>query len=122
MRMSPIVAAGLASFLTFGAIAGPAAADEHRERYFDLDEMKRELDRLWDDLSREVEPALDQLDEFVALLRQVDDPLYYEAPVLMPNGDIVIRRRADAPPWQPPEEREREAGPAPIDPDEGVPL
>ncbi|MEL6766650.1 MAG: AAA+ family ATPase [Pseudomonadota bacterium] len=118
MRTPSILAAGLALVLA----ATPAAAQEQRERLFDLDQMKRELDRIWDDLSRGMEPALDRLDEVVAMLRQVDDPRYYEAPAFLPNGDIVIRRREDAPPWQPPEDEEREAGPVPIDPDEGVPL
>ncbi|MEM7500250.1 MAG: hypothetical protein AAF371_19995 [Pseudomonadota bacterium] len=118
MTRNLTLAATLAALLA----AMPAAAEEPRQRYFDLDEMKRELDRVWDDLTREVEPALERFDEIIGMLREVDDPRYYEAPVFLPNGDIVIRRRADAPPWEPPEPEEREAGPAPLDPDEGVPL
>lgn len=53
-------------------------------------------------LAQEMGPALDS---FVAqmgpalrdLLGQVDDWSVYEAPEILPNGDIIIRRKPDAP-------------------------
>ena len=56
------------------------------------------------------------------VVSQIDSIAYYERPVIEANGDIVIRRRADAPAWVPPL---AEADPAPeepapdIAPDEG---
>jgi hypothetical protein len=37
---------------------------------------------------------------------------------VLPNGDIIIRRRDDAPPFTPDEPEEDEA--LPIDPEEGI--
>lgn len=56
-----------------------------------LDEMQRGLEGA----ARELGPALDQL---MALF---DDIRNYEAPERLPNGDIIIRRRPDAPPPRP---------------------
>lgn len=36
-------------------------------------------------------------------LGQIDSIAYYEPPVIEPDGHIVLRRRADAPAWVPPE-------------------
>ena len=38
---------------------------------------------------------------FAELMAQVDDLRNYEAPEMLPNGDIIIRRRADAPEFVP---------------------
>ncbi|NAZ35909.1 hypothetical protein [Rubellimicrobium sp. CFH 75288] len=47
-------------------------------------------------LAREMGPAL------VEVFRQIDSIENYESPILTPEGDIVIRRRPDAPPFTPP--------------------
>jgi hypothetical protein len=71
-------------------------------------------------LMSEMEPAMDDLrglaDEFgpamqdmittmgpalTELLHSIDDIRNYDAPKVMPNGDIIIRRRPDAPPFTP---------------------
>lgn len=53
---------------------------------------------------REIEPALramgPALQELVAM---IEDIANYEMPVLLPNGDILIRRKPDAPPLPQPE-------------------
>lgn len=36
-----------------------------------------------------------------ALANQIDDIRNYDAPELLPNGDIIIRRKTDAPTWTP---------------------
>lgn len=56
-----------------------------------MDELKPELDRLGLAL-REAEPRLREL------LALVDDLRNYEAPVMLENGDILIRRRPDSDP------------------------
>jgi hypothetical protein len=59
-----------------------------------LDEMGRALD--------EIEPALRKmgpaLRDLVAMMGDIEN---YEAPVRMPNGDILIRRKPGAPPVPP---------------------
>lgn len=39
--------------------------------------------------------------DFVELLGDVDDLRNYQAPEFLPNGDIIIRRKPDAPVWEP---------------------
>ena len=65
-----------------------------------------ELLPIFETLAREMGPAIAEV------AGQIDSITYYEPPVIAPNGDIVLRRRADAPDWTPPEpEPEPEAGP-----------
>ena len=64
-------------------------------------------------LMSEMEPALDEMREAMAqwgseagtkmakLLSQIDNMKNYEVPVILPNGDIIIRRRDDAPIYEP---------------------
>jgi hypothetical protein len=52
-----------------------------------LDEMQKGLEGM----SEEARPALE------ALLGMIDDMRNYEAPERLPNGDIIIRRKPDAP-------------------------
>ena len=59
---------------------------------------------IFETLAREMGPAIAEV------AGQIDSITYYEPPVIAPNGDIVLRRRADAPDWTPPEP-EPEAGP-----------
>lgn len=47
---------------------------------------------------------------FADLLNQVDDLRNYGAPEFMPNGDIIIRRKPDAPFWQPDVEPDQDMG------------
>ncbi|SHI38492.1 hypothetical protein [Wenxinia saemankumensis] len=44
-------------------------------------------------------------DGFVEMMGTLDDIRNYEAPVILDNGDILIRRREDAPAWVPPDLR-----------------
>jgi hypothetical protein len=67
-----------------------------------------ELLPIFETLAREMGPAIAEV------AGQIDSITYYEPPVIAPNGDIVLRRRADAPDWTPPErDTEPEAEPAP---------
>lgn len=64
-----------------------------------LDEMKPALDELQSGLGSaltDLEPALRDL------AAMIDDIRNYDPPVMMPNGDIVIRRRRVPPPGLPP--------------------
>jgi len=70
-----------------------------------LSEMDPALEEL-KDLAEEVGPQMRLFAEemgpaLAALLEKVDDLTHYEAPELLPNGDIIIRRRPDAPLYVP---------------------
>ncbi|AGI66857.1 hypothetical protein OAN307_c11550 [Octadecabacter antarcticus 307] len=57
-------------------------------------------------LAEELEPALDMLASemgpaFLELIQTLDSVRYYERPVILPNGDIIIRRSPDAPEYSP---------------------
>lgn len=78
-----------------------------------LSEMEPALSDLRD-LASELEPKLHELihemgPAFTELLGMVDDFGYYEPPVLLPNGDIILRRKPDAPEWVPPEPADPDA-------------
>jgi hypothetical protein len=63
-----------------------------------LDEMGKALNEVrpaLEDFSAEVRPKINQL---IAL---IDDFGNYDAPVMLPNGDILIRRNAPTPPLVP---------------------
>ena len=63
-------------------------------------------------LAQEMGPA------FVEVLGRIDSITNYEPPDLLPNGDIILRRSADAPAWVPseaaPDTDAGDAGPEPI--------
>ncbi|MEM9783876.1 MAG: AAA+ family ATPase [Pseudomonadota bacterium] len=101
-RLIPIALSGLV------LLATPAAAQTttvdaplDRDGRIDMDALKQEFDRVWDKMVEEVEPTLDRLGNTFDTLRQVDDLRNYEDPVILDNGDILIRRREDAPPLPP---------------------
>ncbi len=101
--------------LTMSAL--PAHAQEADEG-FDLMEEGAKL--LLRGLMTEMEPALRELEDFAdevgpamkllademgpalaELMAQIDDIRNYEPPEVLPNGDIIIRRRPDAPEFEP---------------------
>ncbi|AJE48077.1 hypothetical protein [Celeribacter indicus] len=88
-----------------GEASPPASEEDWSEGFRMLREgSRRLLERLLDEFG----PALEELEGFV------DDIDAYEAPVILPNGDILIRRKQDVPPPD-------GAGPD-IDPEEGIEL
>ncbi|MDX8353719.1 AAA+ family ATPase [Cognatiyoonia sp. IB215182] len=108
--------------LTFalGLSVMPAAAQDDTEITDGFNLMEEGARMLMRGLMSEVEPAITglrdsleemapELGEFVVtmgpaltdLLNQVDDFSNYEVPEFLPNGDIIIRRRPDAPIWVP---------------------
>lgn len=68
----------------------------------DLQEMSDQMRETVRAFASEMGPAL------MDVLEKVDEVRYYDAPELLPNGDIIIRRKADAPPFDPPEPEEGE--------------
>ena len=59
---------------------------------------------------------------FAEVFEQIDSISYYQPPTILPNGDIIFRRNADAPAWEPAEaapERAEPEAPAPEQTDPG---
>lgn len=94
-------------------LALPAAAEEEEPSL-----MERGLELFLEGLLREMEPALDGLEEIgpqfrsfvqemgpalAEILDQVQDWSAYHAPEILPNGDIIIRRKTPAGPDTPEE-------------------
>lgn len=107
--------------LTLALTLTPALAQERKEddgfnlmeegaRLF-LRGMMREMEPALEDLrglAEEMRPAMRAFADtmgpaFADLIERLDDIRNYEAPVILPNGDILIRRRPDAPPYQAPQ-------------------
>jgi hypothetical protein len=107
--------------LAVGLSVMPAfAQDEETDMTEGFSLMEEGAKLLMRGLMSEVEPAISELrgsleemaptvGEFIAvmgpaltdLLNQVDDFRNYETPEFLPNGDIIIRRKPDAPIWLP---------------------
>jgi len=102
---------------TLNAPAGAATGTPGQAEGFDL--MGRGADLIMRGIVDEMGPAIDQFGAMAAdigpamdalttemglalaeLYRQIDNIRYYQAPEILANGDILIRRRPDAPPWQ----------------------
>jgi len=107
----------LALFLSLAPVAATAqdtapATPETTEEGPSL--MERGLSLFFEGFTQEMEPALSEmgkaLEQFgpaVApalekLMGMVDDMTNYELPEMLENGDIIIRRKPDAPPVEPP--------------------
>ena len=106
---APILAAALAVSLAFAA---PVVAQETEEDGPGTSLMERGAQMFFEGFRREMEPALDDLraladnmqpmlrqfiDEmgpaFAEILQQIDDLSAYHPPEMLPNGDIIIRRK-----------------------------
>jgi hypothetical protein len=98
--------------------AAPAPADPPAEG-FDLmqqgaellmegimDEMAPAIEE-FRDMAEDLAPAFGRMSDemgqaLVRLFDMIDDVTHYQLPEFLPNGDIIIRRAPDAPPWKPP--------------------
>ncbi|MEL6914242.1 MAG: hypothetical protein AAFP13_07050 [Pseudomonadota bacterium] len=110
--------------LLLAALALPAAAHaqeaEEEERglglmergaqlFFEglMDEMEPAIEG-FEGLARDIGPAMrDMLEQmgpaFAELMDSIDDLSNYEPPAMLPNGDIIIRRKPDAPEFEMPD-------------------
>jgi len=106
----------LAFALIFGLAlgqAGTAKAEEDRRGPLadDLDQVLRQM-------MKDLKPAWDEAVGMLRSFEAIDDPRHYQLPEILPNGDIIIRRRPDAPDYAP---HPQQQAPAPSE-DEGVRL
>ena len=86
----------------------PSLMEEGAKLFFQglLGQMDPALDDLRG-LADQVEPAMREFADkmgsaFIEMMTLVDDIGNYEMPAFLPNGDIIIRRSPDAPPFTPP--------------------
>lgn len=84
-------------------MASSAVAEEEGGVSEGLDMMNEGLSRLLEGLAAELGPLMDETLAEIAplienLMEAIDDLTAYEAPEVLPNGDIIIRRKPDAPP------------------------
>jgi len=78
------------------AFAAPASAQGSQPPAAPpLEDMARAMREALEAFSEQIAPWAEQLG------RLLDDPGAYQAPELLPNGDIIIRRKPDAPPRDP---------------------
>lgn len=97
MRILP----GFAALAVAAALAAaPAGAQTAGEPEKPVSEQLEELIR---GLVESVEPALERLRDTFQVLERVDSLEHYREPEILPNGDIIIRRKPDAPPFDPKE-------------------
>lgn len=81
-------------------IASPALADRKDGKSLPeaLQELEREADILGEDARKAIEMLLPMIESMMDRLPLLIDSLpAYEAPVILPNGDIIIRRKRDLP-------------------------
>ena len=118
--MRHLLAAALALPLATAPVLAQEAEPETDEGFSLMEEGARLIFR---DLLNEMGPALDEMEGFAEdvqpalrqfaeemgpalaqLMHLIDEVGYYTPPEVLPNGDIIIRRRDDAPPYVAPEE------------------
>jgi hypothetical protein len=115
MPWTPAAALALSAALALPAAAQEAPAPAPEDDGFSLMEegaklilrgMMSEMEPALDEMGKaleEMQPMLDDLGPKLAeLMKMIGDVRNYEAPVKLPNGDILIRRKPDAPLPPPP--------------------
>lgn len=103
---TPSVLAALVLAATLAA--SPLRAEPAEEPEKPLSERLEEAIR---GLVESVEPTLEQLRDTFAVFERIDSLEHYEDPEILPNGDILMRRKDDAPPFEPEEPAEPGAEP-----------
>lgn len=89
------VAAVLGTLALAAALAAtPVRAEPERPWSEQLEEAIRGL-------MDSVKPAIEELQGMVEVFESIDNLEHYEKPEVLPNGDIIIRRKPDAPPYIP---------------------
>lgn len=104
MRMAAVATAKLATALGLAAAlaAAPLSADEPVGSPAAPEKpLSEQIEEALRGLVEQVEPALEQLRDTFRVLERVDSLEHYEKPEILPNGDIIIRRKPDAPPYEP---------------------
>jgi len=94
--------------LALGLAVSPVVAQAQHDPAPSNPELRlpEKLDKALREMMDHMKPALDDLLDTLEVFEQIDGLDNYERPEILPNGDIIIRRRDDAPEWQPPDGEE----------------
>ena len=104
----------LAAALLVGAAS--AASAEPGDDF----QLPERIERALRDMMEDVKPTLEEALEYMRSFGAIDDPRHYELPEMLPNGDIIIRRREDAPEYRPEAPAAPPVEDLPYDPEEGI--
>jgi hypothetical protein len=96
--------------LAVAALAAGLAVTPARAGNDEDGDLRGKIDEAFRELMERMRPALDDFLDTLKVLDGIDSLEYYQRPEILPNGDIIIRRRDDAPPLPPRDEPEPEAG------------
>lgn len=102
----------LRSLVLAAAMVLPAAVAPAQSLESLPDDLEKALRQMMDQLR----PSLEEAAKLFRNLEMIDDPRHYDVPEVLPNGDIIIRRKPDAPEYRPPQH-----DPAPGEPPEDAP-
>lgn len=102
MRLGRIMAV---TAVVAGLAISPAHAGSDSDKLRDLGDQ---FDEAFRELIERMRPAVDEFLDTLEVLEGIDSLEYYQRPEILPNGDIIIRRRDDAPPLPPEQEPEPE--------------
>ena len=64
--------------------------------------LPKDLDKTLRQMLDDLKPALNEMFRLMESFEGIDDPRHYQLPEVLPNGDIIIRRRPDAPKYKAP--------------------
>jgi hypothetical protein len=92
-RLAIVLAPALAGALAVAPLA--VRADEPSAGNALIEEGAKLLLR---GMLKEMGPQMDQILQLQDLARKIGDPSNYQMPEVLPNGDILIRRKPGAPP------------------------
>ncbi|MEM7190442.1 MAG: hypothetical protein AAF439_12595 [Pseudomonadota bacterium] len=85
-----VIAAVLAAAVS---VPQAAAQSQTRPEILQPEEMFEALRKLMDEMKPHIGDAMKMMQEF----EHLDDPRHYHLPEVLENGDIIIRRREEAP-------------------------
>ena len=112
--MKQIIAVPLVSLMLTSTLMaqeeGPTLMERGAQLFFEG--LMQEMAPALDDMAKLMEQAGPALQNFVSemgpklltMLEEVEDWSVYEAPEVLPNGDIIIRRKPDVPELTPEEQ------------------
>lgn len=100
MRMAPVGAA-LALVAMLAAASLRAEPAEGGDKPLSDKPLSEQLEEAIRGLVESMKPAIDELRATLQILEGIDSLEHYERPEVLPNGDILMRRKSDAPPFDP---------------------
>ncbi len=65
--------------------------------------LPEQLNETFREMMEDLKPTLDETFRLMDSFGTIGDPRHYHLPEVLPNGDIILRRKEDAPPFQSPE-------------------